>query len=396
MLYKTLPKGLKRIYLLLIGLLLKGPIVDFITIFQVPVLEPLVTVICFILFIIGLTELLKSSWGVVASSTSVFFALWLFSYIFYPNNRTYIEENYVQFFIYVLPFFWIGYYFIKHKLYLDVFLPIAKVKLILATINQLIILLYPSLDIFDGDYMTAANSMLVGLIAVYYLAFRHKKSFDIALMIFSTFILLLSGSRGVFASILFFILVYCAIRTNFKGKLIFISFILLLLIFDFKSILIQPIASFAESIGYSTHLVDALVDQSFFEDENRKVLFDGFLNSAYNSPLGYGIMGDRYISVAHNIWHKPMYPHNFYIELIVDFGYILGSVIALVFTYYLVKGLFFINDSSFQDTVVVLASCSFLKLMFSSTFWWDPQFFMLLGVLFAMRYKYNNVQLLIR
>ena len=59
------------------------------------------------------------------------------------------------------------------------------------------------------------------------------------------------------------------------------------------------------------------------EDENRTLLYASFWEAAQDRTFGYGVMGDRYISYHDGFFFKPIYPHNIYLELIVDFGVII-------------------------------------------------------------------------
>ncbi len=390
MLYKTLPNNERKLYWLLLGILLKGTLIDLANVLQMNILEPIINALCVLLFLIGLTELLKSVSKTILISTSIFAVLWLFSYWFYPQNRPHILDNYIQFFIFVLPFFWVGVYQIKNNIYLKLFLPIARIKLVLACLVQILIFINPSLDIFEGDYMNAANSLLVGLIAVYYLSFQERRISDIALSIVSTIILLLCGSRGVFVSILFFAFLYIASSAKKSHQVMLVGTFLILSFIDLKQLILLPIAELANQIGYSSHLIDAVVDFSVFEDESRTQLFEGFYKAIWKAPFGYGIMGDRQLAVVNNIWHKPMYPHNLYLEALINFGYTIGLLIAIIFTFKLFKSVFIIKNSSFRDTIIVLASCSFIKLLFSSSYWWDPIFFMLLGSMSMISYLNNH------
>ena len=141
---------------------------------------------------------------------------------------------------------------------------------------QTIILINPSRDIFGGDYQTAAYSIIVGLISTYYLALRNRKKIDVFLSILGTLILMVCGSRGIFVSLIFFWAFYFISQTSNKQKIAIISSIAIVsLFFSFQQI-IAPIASLAESFGFSTHLTDALAQGTVFEDESRALLYAGF------------------------------------------------------------------------------------------------------------------------
>lgn len=375
-----------RIKYALYGLFLRGTIVDLFKVFSMDSMEPIVDVLAIGLFLLGLIELLKQEAKFVGYSTILFGLLWGISTFLHPANTVYVKENMAQFFVYCLPFMWLGYYFIKHSIFLDVLLPIAKVKLILALVVQTIILIAPSRDIFGGDYQTAAYSIIVGLVSTYYLALRNRKKIDIFLSILGTLILMVCGSRGIFVSLIFFWAIYFISQTSNKQKIaIVLSIAIVSTFFSFKEI-IAPIASVAESFGFSTHLTDALAQGAVFEDESRELLYAGFLALIWQEPLGYGIMGDRYISYFTGIFWKPIYPHNIFLELMVDFGYVIGITLSLFLVYYIFKNVLFSKNRKYTMTLLVLTSTSLIKLLFASSFWIDQMFFMLIGALVARKF----------
>lgn len=376
----------KRIKYALYGLFLRGTIVDLFKVFSMDSMEPIVDVLAIGLFLLGLIELLREEAKFVGYSTIFFGLLWGISTFLHPANTVYVKENLAQFFVYCLPFMWLGYYFIKHSIFLDVLLPIAKVKLVLALVVQTIILIVPSRDIFGGDYQTAAYSIIVGLISTYYLALRNRKKIDVFLSILGTLILMVCGSRGIFVSLIFFWAIYFISQTSNKQKIaIVLSVAIASLFFSFKEI-IAPVASVAESFGFSTHLTDALAQGAVFEDESRELLYAGFWALIWQEPLGYGIMGDRYISYFTGIFWKPIYPHNIFLELMVDFGYVIGIVLSLFLVYYIFKNVLFSKNRKYMMTLLVLTSTSLIKLFFASSFWIDQMFFMLIGALVARKF----------
>ena len=175
-------------------------------------------------------------------------------------------------------------------------------------------------------------------------------------------------------------------QTSNKQKIIIIlSLVVVLLFFNFQQI-IAPIASVAESFGFSTHLTDALAQGSVFEDENRELLYAGFWTLIWQEPLGYGIMGDRFISYDTGIFWKPIYPHNIFLELMVNFGYVIGIVLSVTLVYYIFKYVFFSKNTKYTMTLLVLTTTSIIKLLFASSFWIDQMFFMLLGALIARKF----------
>lgn len=379
----------KRIILALTGLMLSGTLINLSNVCSLhffrttyTVFETIIDIAGVLMFVVGLTEILRKNAIFVISSTLLFAIIWILSGFIYPVNSIYLQESFQQFFIYVLPFMWIGRYLIKEGMYLDQFLLIARIKLILVIATQIIIFIDPFADIFAGDYMDASNAMIVGIVSVYFLAARDKKILDMLLSVIATIMILVSGSRGALVSLAFFWIIYLFTGPS-KGKgWLYITLILIgsIMVLD-SEIILMPIKKIAENLGFSTHLIDALTSKSIFEDSNRSSLFSSFWQCIWQRPLGYGVMGDRAISIQYGIWNKPIYPHNIYLEILINFGYIVGSIICILLTLKLVSLLYLRRNSKIRDTVLILTSAGFIRLLVSSSYWNEQIFFMLLGVI---------------
>jgi len=385
---------IKLVVIGLAGLLLRGTVTDFahILIGQNQIVETMIDIIAIAMFVVGLFEVIRNFGRVVFFSLIIFAIIWGYSYLFFPENREYISKEYIQFFIYSLPFLWFGYYLIKSNQFIDLIIPIAKIKLILALIVQIAILLKLAPDLFEGDYQTAAYSLIFGLTAIYYKSVRDKKLFDIVLAIVGTVVLLLVGSRSILVSIFFFWLVFFLITVRQKKSSLIIIIVVLLLVWVGMDAFISGLSSASAQVGYSNHISDALSDSALFVDENRTALYAGFFSLIMQSPFGYGVMGDRYLSYSTGLFFKPIYPHNIFLEIGVDFGYVVGTLLIVLLLVYIIKS--FVKQSvRLQMTMLVLLSSTFIKLIFASTFWGDQLFFLLIGCLLAINKptkKYKN------
>lgn len=383
------------VFYALAGLMLSGTIINLLNVFiklffnsTFTYVEKIIDIIGIILFVLFIPELLRKAYRFVIITLVSFSLLWIGAGLIFPENIPYLIENSKQFFIYVLPFSWIAVYLTRNQDFISVFLKIGKTKFVIALITQIVIFIFPKTDIFDGDYMDASNAMLVGIMSVFYLAYKDRKMVDIILSICGIFITLISGSRNVLVAIIvFWILVF--IQMNRRKKFIWLTGILffgcLLLIF-YRPIL-ELVSKIATDIGFSAHLIDALLTNSVFEDSTRLKLFEGFWQAILERPFfGYGVLGDRAISIPKGIWHKPMYPHNIILELFIDFGMLFGSLIITWYAIKIIQG-FKSKNEKYKGAVFVLFCCSIVKLMVSSTVWNDQMFFMLSGFLLSYSFQ---------
>ena len=376
----------KRVLIGLAGLMISGSLADLVNVLLGGVvnesIESFFDIIGLILFLSCLPELFRRESKTIILSTLIFGILWWISGIFNPQNVPYLKEQSPQFFLYVLPYFWIGSYMVRRRFFLNGFLLIARWKFILSISAQILIILQPMRDIFDGDYMNAANALIVGLISVSYLAYRDRKWYDVLGAVVGTGVLFLNGSRGIFLSLVLFWILIFIYNSSRSATSLLVSTAFLLLLVGVSGPLLDVLSSLSGQAGISTHLIDALGSmEGLFFDENRTYLYENFWQAILEKPIwGYGIMGDR--AISEYFASKPIYPHNIFLELSVDFGLILGVLLMLLFLIKVFKGLIN-NNNDYKFGIIVLLCCCFVKLMVSSSFWQDQMFFMLLGFLLA-------------
>lgn len=140
-------------------------------------------------------------------------------------------------------------------------------------------------------------------------------------------ITLLAGSRGPFLDIAIFILLYIIVKfTKSRKKITFILGGGLIVIFGIIALpyLLTSISGLLENWGLSSRFITKLMSGDIMDDSGRTQIWLAAVNMIKENPLGYGAMGSRhviyqYIYVAH--------PHQFFLELLIDFGVILGTVI---------------------------------------------------------------------
>ena len=74
------------------------------------------------------------------------------------------------------------------------------------------------------------------------------------------------------------------------------------------------------------------------------------------------------------------YPHNIFLEVMWDYGYLLGSLLIIFFVTIFIKRILLCRDSEFK-IMMVLFGAGFLPLLFSFTYTEWPLFWALTGYL---------------
>ena len=185
-------------------------------------------------------------------------------------------------------------------------------------------------------------------------------SFFIFIFIFSL------GARG--PAVVFLVFIFYDLLANNRKAIIPI----LIIVFFFISF-ISLFSDYLESLGFTSRTLKMLLDGEITQDSGRGNLRSLIYKKLNNSPLwGLGLWGDRPIIGA--------YCHNFFLEMCVDFGYLFGPIIILLFICWLL--LLYFKSSKESKKIMMKYVCTiFLPLQLSSSYLSSYSFGMLIGVL---------------
>lgn len=320
----------------------------------------------------------------------IVFTLLLFGVIWYWSSQTsiyntpFLIENFQAFFIEALPYLWFFAYFLESdnndcKSFYVLLYKICRVKLIIALSSQIIMFISPQTDIFF-DYMDAANALLLGLLVIVSsnLLNHHSNKIDNVLELLSIASIVVLGSRGgVMCYAAFYILYFLFFaKNNHKGFIILLCCVGLILLYQLMPLFLKVFA------GSENRLVEKLSSNTFVHDENRALIYAILLSDFGSNPLGMGVMADREIlTTSTEIW-EVFYAHNLFLEMLVDFGYI-GVVLSIILIIWMIKCLR--RGLGYTKLILcVLISCSFIKLMVSSSLWKDQIFWAMIGCMWIV------------
>ena len=80
------------------------------------------------------------------------------------------------------------------------------------------------------------------------------------------------------------------------------------------------------------------------------------------------------------------YPHNFIIEIMVQYGYVIGSIILFYLLYLLIKSLIKSNTIE-RELLIIIFSTEIIRLMVSSSYLRSSLFFLWLGLSINIVYR---------
>ncbi|SEG13861.1 hypothetical protein SAMN04487934_108113 [Eubacterium ruminantium] len=200
-------------------------------------------------------------------------------------------------------------------------------------------------------------------------------------------IITLRGSRGaliccLMASMIIYIFCKGEERSIKRILRIFIIFCAIIVI----SLNIENVGAILSKIMPSSRTISLLANNFSF-DSGRSSIRRVYLDAIQSNPFVFrGVLADR--TIGGNGVLLSNYPHHLCIEIIYQFGIVIGSILLFTILFCIVRGCknaFNINDKYIYVSLAILLATGFLKLFFSSSYLVSIEFFMLMGLLVRLK-----------
>ena len=235
------------------------------------------------------------------------------------------------------------------------------------------------------DYQLFGVQLCPFVIMLYpsYLLYHNKSDL---IWIIVGFLFLMAGGRQSFVG--FFIgmmVVYYSIRLNhltIKQLVVRLMLVLFLLLFIVLLLpyLIVLLGDVVNVMGMDSRTMDMLTGNELFSTSTRDSIYE--LSMFYIRSNLYDIKGlfaDRYMLRITDSWIA--YPHNLILELMMDFGVILGGLFSLIILFKFVLRL--VRGNIEKSTIIgIIATSILVRLMVSSSFMIEGCLYTVLGLLF--------------
>ena len=219
-------------------------------------------------------------------------------------------------------------------------------------------------------------------------------------VVLSLLFMFMSGSRGpLLCAIMGISLSYFSFhKIDFKvvgSALVFFVFYAIYSIYSVE--ILTYLLDLFKSLNVSTRSIDFMLHSDLGKDVAREKLREVAFNYIINHPLfGTGVINDRAYIFSHYVINKTAtiygsYCHNFFLEIMMQFGLFPGLLIIGGFLY----KLFVIFKKSVCHVVkeyfIILLTIGFFPLMVSRSWITFHYFYLLLGIFLAYKkYIYND------
>lgn len=238
--------------------------------------------------------------------------------------------------------------------------------------------LYLNKDVIN--YMTYGYWMLISSLVFAYFYCRDDDKFMLILSLVSGLFILFFGSRfGIVSYIFGFLFLYLYIKGDVKKSLLLISMLIVLcvvLITNAEIILVTTL-SFTEEYELTPtslyRLLKFVNEETESISSGRNILYLNSIDIIKNNPMGVGIYG-YYRDLLDGATGLFKYPHNLFIQFVLEFGIFGGTIIILFLSVIIYLNLKLIKPN--KGWLFVLVLMFNLKLLVSGTYLWEPAFWM--------------------
>ena len=150
----------------------------------------------------------------------------------------------------------------------------------------------------------------------------------------------------------------------------------------------MAIIPIATALGFSTRVFNSIVDgrmMDISESSGRDDLWNILTRAIENDygGIGYGWLGDRLLL-------NGTYSHNFGLEILVQFGTIIGGGILLLLLFIILKSYIYVRKSFARDFWLVMLFVGFVELQLSKTYVAHSLLFVMIGYYMSINRKISQ------
>lgn len=340
------------------------------------IIQSISKVLVGLLYLIALPPVLRRNKNKFIAAYFITIYIFLINFAFFSENTIYLKQIIFPLFFTGISSFIYSYSIEDFNILMDVMKQTSKIVFLVGSFIS--VLIFSGFSNVGSYSMSLSYYMLLPA-TIYINEFFNKASWkNIFAAVVSLFIILTLGSRGAILCLAIFIMlkmVKTFKRLTYDKMPLYLSLFAIggtVLIF-FKEILVFAY-EFLLSIGIRSRTLLIFAEGGIYLS-GRDNLYSDVFQEILNNPLtGMGLMGDRVVL-------GNRYVHNIYMEILINFGMLLGLLIIGVITYSVIKSLF-TKDIKKYNVIAIWVSIGFIHLMVSSTYLTDFKFWIFLGLIF--------------
>ena len=307
----------------------------------------------------------------------VFLIYFYLCYYLYPANSKVLDDYSVIFLLNSLPVYFVGLSTNISKS----FNLLRFVSILSIIVLGLILFVMGGSEVYELNSETGQQAMFsFGLLpCLLFLSWSFLESFsyiDLFVVILGIFEMLSLGTRGPIVCVIVFFIIYMLFFKHYKSPIM--SKIIFFIVGCVLYLIIEPImlglSVLLPSLGMSSRITTMYLENSLQDTTGRDSIAEHlWAIISRDFWQGYGLGGDRILVGS--------WSHNFFLEVFVTFGIVLGAVIILWLLILIIRCFIKEKQSVNAKFLLLLICCSIVKLMISSSFIQEPMLYFLVGYL---------------
>lgn len=363
---------------LILGLSLRIPIIN-----TFPEAMPAVLTVTFIL--LSLPYLLKRIQAVDYFFYFVVVSIYAFSYLIFPKNDIVLDHYAYYFLVASVPFYYIGLTFDIEQLIKYV----AVISMLGLLVSATSIFILGHVEELTEEAMTMGHKCFPHVMMMILCAFVQKRNklLYIGFAAIGFLLLIVYANRMSILAVVCFMasclfLMPAATKRKTKIKRV-LALSLVVLAFISVNYLITGLESITSFFGTSTRMIDFINEGDALDSNGRDFLWSQMMHYIGQNPFGVGMGGDRLLI---DTWS-----HNLFLEILLSFGWLFGSLLILLLVYVLYLGFRYSKNNIQRFFLLLLFFSGFFKLQFSGSFLNENYIYFLIGYCIYLYRNRNNI-----
>lgn len=333
-----------------------------------------------------------------------FFAIFLFAVVMYFVSQTnpdseYTSKRFFNLCFTVIPMFLIGTFVDLDKTTNTV----LRYGAMFTIVVSIIYLFYKNTQQqMHIDNMDFAYKILPAVIILLSSLFeKHNRRDTIinwVVAVISVAFLVMQGTRGpiLCLGIYVFLRLYRTLKLK-HFMIILASIVALVVVVLFTPLgkaIIQLLIDLFNLIGVSTRVLDKMLDGSISSSNGRNIIKDTLLGILNQDPFSIrnffaDIEYTKGINIDGSISIEGTYAHNVFLELVFDFGYLLGGVLSCLVVLAILK-VVLKTKKEYAPIAYTFVCIGFVHLLLSGSFLYSKYFFALMGLAINKNFYKNE------
>lgn len=342
-------------------------------------------IVTVILIILSMPYLLKKIKVVDYAFYLIIVSVFIFNYAIYPNNASVLDNYAYLFLVASVPIYFIGVSFDIEKLFKGTVIVSVVVLFVGATSTFLL----GKVEELTQESMTAAH-IYYPHVMMMILCFFVQKRFKWIYLVFAfigLFLLLVFANRASVLAVVCFLacclfLMPATTKRQSNIKRVFAVLLVFVAIY-YVNYLVVGLENFTSYFGTSSRMVDYINEGDAFDSNGRDYLWQQMLYHIGHNPFGIGLGGDRLVI---DTWS-----HNIFLEILLSFGWIFGSILILLLFYVMYLGYRYAQNTIQRFFLILLFFSGVFKLQFSASFLNETYLYFMIGYCIFLYRNRNNI-----